>query len=618
MKHVRLLFLALLFPLCVFSQNSYKDYVSKGDIEVTKGKYEVAKQQFEAAMVLLKKKDAMLTSNEGISINKKAVRAERCIALMKEAESAFGRAEQEKTEDAYAAAKIAYQKIVKEQSTDAYSKGRIAYCDAQIAQLEQVKMEMRVWADMHRQGDPTKETYKQFLEKFPKGRYEKEALQKIGIIEEEEFWSATARINTKEAYLNYIKKSKLGNYKSEAEMAVNGIEDREAWQKALATNTIEAYNAYIDNKNPAKQYQRQAVAQRSKLQTVIDIKTRPAQTADAGEAAKIVNTLEEASKVAVLSEEEKEILKTYRQIDDYMNFSNKPTITAGLQYLSNYPNSEYVGWVSDKLSELYANDLSEVSTETDYKRALSYAQTDNAKKYVQKKISASKQAAKNAEKLAHKKAQAKEQAAIEAWKQNQKNAKIEQRELNSAVRRQNWSDRVQMGIGLEGEMNGGFVYGPKLEFKLGAATNVFNFAFGAKYLFWNPEYIFSESTQNIMMTQVPAYAYMKLNLFRTGQKSRFYIAGEGAYNFNLKAQYRDEYTDGYVVDNNMILKNNITATGRLGFCWPHGEFSFYYKHNISSPFDLSYMSNSYSNLSVDKRITSSFNIGISYTCYIIF
>ena len=621
MRKYLFLILAIVFPLYVLAQsNGYKDYVTKGDNAVANGQYEDAKKQYEAAKVLLKKTDPNLTTNEGMTVTKKANKAVRCIDMMKKAEALFSQAEIEKTEESYERAKQSYQAIVNEQTSDKHSRNRIAYCNAQMAQIAQSILEAKTWTDIHKNGEPTKETYKQYIANFPDGMHIKEAQRKIAMYEDEEFWAATKKRNNKESYSNYIAKSKLGSYKSEAEMEIYRIDDKDAWQNALATNTIEAYNTYIKNEeNPAKQYQREAIAQRSKLQTLIDIETRPTKTVNMEEAASVVKTLEEAAKVVDLSAEEKNILAQYKHIDDYVNFTTKPSISAGLHFLGTYPNSEYEAEVSNKLSELYANNLSAYSTDTDYTRALSYARTDEVKKYVQKKISASKQAAKNALKVAQKREKAVEQASQNAWKQQQKSVKAEQREMSSLARRQNWSDRFQLGIGLEGEMIiGAMAWGPKLEFKLGAATNVFNFAVGAKYLFCNPDWLYETEPQNITMTQVPTYAYMKLNLFKTGSDSRFFIAGEGAYNFNLKASYRTPETDGYYTDNLMLYKNNITATGRLGFCWPHGEFSLYYKHNITSPFDQSYITNYHPELVIDKQTTSPFTIGISYTCYIIF
>lgn len=577
-KFLIILLLGLVFnPLSGFSQN-YKD---RGDSAFNSGKYTEAINQYNAALAYLKSKKVAITDKGYTEIERQLVRAQKCAPLMTEAERLFSTAQ---TADGYTAAKKVYQSILKINVNDHYSRGKINLCNQKIEQIAMRKADNEMWAKMS-QGEPSKAMYQQYLSEFPDGVHAKDAKLAIQEFEDKDLWLAARRTNTKQAYKDYLAKRSAPTYDSEAQMAIFKIEDDELWASILAEDTETAYNRYVsDTSNPAKGHQEEAVAKLLVIKAKkMDESISTANGSKRSGAKDIVETLEKASKTITLSEEDSEMLKYYKSINDYNNFYKLPTISSGLMYLKTYPDSEYADWVSNKVSELYANNLSATSTENDYQLARRYARSASAQKYVDSRFKALKKGVK------------------------------------ASQRREAWSDRAQLGVGLDVEMLNSLAMGPRMEFKLGAADNRFNFSVGAKALWWNPEYLNSSDIQSIPFIQVPLYATIKLNLFRTGAKSHFYIGGEGAYNLNLGAKIGDA-TSGYISDDELVNRTNLSASARIGFCWRHGDFSLYYRHDLAPVYNQEYIYRQYNECytNIEKVLNERFRLGFSYTFYFIF
>lgn len=576
-KFLIILLLGLLLnPLSGFSQN-YKD---RGDAAYNSGKYSDAIKQYTAALAYLKSQKVSSSDRTYSEIEKLVARAERCVPLMEQAETLFANAN---SSDDYSNAKKAYQNILQINVNDGYSKGKISECDQKIRQIEMHQADEATWASIIN-GNSNKAVYQQYLDSFPDGAHVKEAKNAILEFEDKELWALTKKENTKEAYEKYLANKSTSLYESEAKMAIYTIEDEALWVSILKEDTEEAYNKYVeDDSNPAKNHMKEALTKLSVIKTAKMAEAISTAAESREKASEIVEVLETASKTIVLSEKDTEMLKHYKSISDHVAFCNNPTIEDGLMYLETYPDSEYANWVSDKLSELYANNLSVNSTENDYQLARSYARSETAKKYVETRITTIKRKAK------------------------------------ASKRSGAWDDRAQLGIGVDAEMLNSLALGPKMEFKLGAADNIFNFSVGAKALWWKPEWLTGTEIQHITFMQVPIYAAAKLNLFRTGDDSHFYIGGEWAYNLNFGSKISDSYDD-YMKDKELVNSSNMSASARIGFCWEHSDLSFYYRHDLSPVYNQEYIYQQYNDCYTDfeKVLNERFRIGISYTCYIIF
>lgn len=565
----------ILNPILAFSQ----DYETRGNDYYNSGKYSDAVNQYKAALAYLKSRKISTSDRKYSEIERQLARAEKCVPLMSVAENLFNKAES--SED-YTAARNAYQRILEINMSDSYSKNQINMCDTQIMQITMRKADNEMWAKIT-QGNPGKAQYQQYITEFPNGLHANDAKFALQEIEDGELWTLAKNVNTKEAYESYLANELTSIHNSEAQMAIYKIEDDAMWAIVLQADTEEEYNKYVaDASNPAKSHQAEAVAKLSVIKTkkiIESISTSEESKAKAGD---IVKTLETASKTITLSEEDAKLLTYYKSINDYEAFYKSPNLADGLKYLKTYPDSEYAEWVSNKVSEFYANNLDAESTENDYQLARSYARSIVAQKYVDNKISSAK-----------------------------KSAKLIQR-------RGAWSDRFQLGIGVDAEMLNNIALGPRLEFKIGAGDDFFNFSLGAKALWWKPEWLNAE-IQHINFIQVPIYAAAKMNLFRIGRKTRFYIGGEGAYNLNMDSKIYVGSGD-YEKDLSLVNKYNMSATARIGFCSKHGDFSIYYRHDLSPAYNQQYIYEMYNSCynEFEKILNERFRIGVSYTCYIIF
>lgn len=575
MRKIYILILAVLLPFLCFSQ----DYATKGDQYANSGKYADAERQYNAALAYLKSQGVAETAKSYSEIQRKLVRAQKCKPLIAQAEHLFSNAQ---SAESYTVAKKVYQSILSLNMSDSFSKQRVSQCDARIRQISMHKLDNELWAKLN-QNTPGKALYQQYLAEFPDGAHAQEAKSALLEIEDKELWEAALKLNTRKAFENYLANENTSLFESEAQMAIYKIDDEQAWAEAVELDTEESYSRYIeDSSNPAKSYQEAATAKLSVIKTMKMAASIESSTASQkAQADAIVTTLANASKTIELSEEESKMLSFYKSIRDFEAFSSNPSISEGLVFLRMYKDSENADWVSNKVSELYADQLNRESTATDYERALFFARSDSARQYVTRKINAAKSAAKKYK------------------------------------RHINWSDRAQLGIGLEGEMLKNAVVGGNVEFKLGASYDRFNFSVGAKALWWKPDWLVGTDVYSISFIQAPLYATAKLNLFEAGS-SNFYIAGEGAYNMNFGAKIYDGYGNN-LADKNLVNKSSLSVSARIGFCWEHCDLGFFYRHDLQPVYNQQYIYQQYNDCYNEfvKVLNERFRFGVSLTCYII-
>lgn len=96
----------------------------------------------------------------------------------------------------------------------------------------------------------TEESYKRYLDLYPRGAYKKVAKGRINEIqqerlqlEDEHLWETAAIANTVTAYNEYIKVSPLNTHRNDAQNRIEAIK----WAEASKNNTIEAYRSYLAN-----------------------------------------------------------------------------------------------------------------------------------------------------------------------------------------------------------------------------------------------------------------------------------------------------------------------------------------------------------------------------------
>lgn len=575
MRKIYILIFAVLMPILCFSQ----DYATKGDQYANSGKYADAERQYNAALAYLKSQGIPETAKSYGEIQRKLVRVQKCKPLIEQAEHLFSNAQ---SIENYTNAKKVYQSILSLNMSDSFSKQRVNLCDARIHQISMQKLDNELWSELMR-STPGKAQYQQYLAEFPDGAYAQEARAALLEIEDNELWNTALKLNTRKAFENYLANENTSLFESEAQMAIYRIDDEQAWAETVEMDTEEAYNRYIeDSSNPAKNYQAAATARLSVIKTMkIAASIESSSESQKAQAEAIVTTLANASKTVELSEEESKMLSFYKSIKDFEAFSNNPTIPEGLVFLQMYKDSENADWVSNKVSELYADQLNRESTAIDYERALSFARSVSASQYVTRKINAAKNAAKKYK------------------------------------RHINWSDRTQLGIGLEGQTMNNAVAGGSVEFKLGASYERFNFSVGTKALWWKPDWLVGTDVYSISFVQIPLYATAKLNLLEL-EYSNFYISGEGAYNMNFGAKIYDGYGNKFA-DKNLVNKSYLSVSARIGFCWENCDLGFFYRHDLQPAYNQQYIYQQYNDCYYDFEnvLNERFRFGLSLTYYII-
>ena len=591
--------LLVLFPLMMWGQ----DYESKGDSAYKAGDYEEAEVQYNAALALLKAQKVDENSPEYLLLERKLTRARTCLPLMQEARMLMAAAKANPTEEAFGKAKKAYQAILLKNSEDRSARQQILACDAGINTLLRNREDEALWAKV--QEMMSKSAYETYLAEFPDGLHSSEAKSSLMKIEDDQLWFHARSENTVDAYNRYIAQSKTSDHLSEARYAICVIHDDQVWETLKDGQDEQGLKAYIsDTSNVCKQYLDKANA----YLTVI--RTKRYAMADDADARQIVADLSKAQESVVFDAETKRILEEKKAVVDYEDFVENPTIEAGERYLERYPASVsiYRDRVSDKVAQLYADSFTMTSTSADRDRAKGYAVSRNVRDYVEDRFDSIS------------------------------------KKRRATKRRNAWDERFQIGIGVDGEFIRNFAWGPRLEFKIGSADDVFNFSFGAKYYMWNQGQPDNEDGKDtyrpkLGVDQIPLFAVIKFNLADLGSSNvcKLYLAAEGSYNINFNSRFKAPDLSGYwastedtgyypglwkgenVADPAIVFKNNITAGARIGFNWRKFDLGIYGKYDVTPMFDTEYLSTApgYAWDVISPAANARFRFGVSLIYYMI-
>ena len=223
MKKVLFLLVILSFCFAVYSQN----VVQQAEQAFVEGKYSDATQLYEIAASTMFSNDV-----ERKKLYDSANKCRDLAAIQIKAENAY------KSKN-YKSAMTFYNQIVELNPKDQLAKTRKNECAYAIKNAEEIAA-WKIVTDCQNFADKVTNA-REYLNKYPTGRYEKDATE---LIEEEELWQNAIMAKTYDAYINYIDNSKLNIYFDEAKIALDKIDD-DLWASAKKKNTKGAYLEYI-------------------------------------------------------------------------------------------------------------------------------------------------------------------------------------------------------------------------------------------------------------------------------------------------------------------------------------------------------------------------------------
>ena len=381
MKRFAVLCVLMTFALCAWGQ----DYLSRGKSYYANGNYSDAISQFEAQLAYLDTRNISKNSDEYIAVEKLLAKAKTCLPLSRKAKTAFTDAEKAGTEEAYNAAIDAYDKLLKQNSSDrnalamkkkcqtaittiAYEReaatawaqvdlGEISSIEAFIAKypdsqhVAEAKQQITDINDNIVWGNATsKEDYQKYLVDYPKGLHKEDAEKYIEHWDETVLWKNYSSQNTQAAYNEYLAKYPNGLFVNDARQGIKNIQDDEAWATAVATNTLKSYQTYSYS-FPSGRHKDEAQKKKAEFEA-LQKKERDAANA----------------------------------------FAKAPSLNGLRNFENTYPNSEFKSTVYDTYASFLCDQININSCKkSDFKEAMSYAQTQNTKN----KINAKEQEWKN-------------------------------------------------------------------------------------------------------------------------------------------------------------------------------------------------------------------------------
>lgn len=440
----------------------------------------------------------------------------------------------------------------------------------------------------------TLKAYQDFLKLYPKGEYADDIR---GRLADHTLWYKAKSEDTIEAYEKYLNDSEYCFF---ADAAVKAMQNRIAvdrWWQLSGSTSISAMEGYIrmfpdspyiaDAKKRAHELKAEDYFGRKQLD-------------------KAYNEFVALGGRKELSAAQKQMFDECQEYVDFKKLSPYSSKEELQEYLDTYRTGAYRTEVSNYMARHMARNFTGYTDKATHKRALSYAKDSMTAAYVNSQ-----------------------------YKTAKKNGKSQR--LKAA-----WDDRWQLGIGVDAEYWNTMVWGPRLELKIGSNDDIFNFSVGGKFYMWSflddKEVARDVYNAKFSVYQAPVYASFKFNVANCGS-SKFYLAAEGACNFNVKAKYLapnmsvqyDEYGNQIeyaspwqgekIEDINLVNKYNFTAGLRLGFSWRTVDFGIYAKYDITPMLNKEYISTAYPDAipSWNKYMNNTqFRVGADLIYYIIF
>lgn len=256
------------------------------------------------------------------------------------------------------------------------------------------------------------------------------------------------------------------------------------------------------------------------------------------------------------------------------------SLSACMNFLNEYKDSEYSDKVSDLISLYYLSILSPSSPDFCFETALNYAKSED----VIGKVTQKRRELKNMSKKSR--------------------------------RRHIWAGRFLIGFGAEYGMWRSSVVGGKMEARIGRIDDLLNVAAGTGVLFWNADWSRGRRYAYMRFCQYPFYVSAKLNTFRF-KSSRLYFGVEAAYNLP-DSFYEYVRTDRY---HKLILSditvNYFTLTGKIGLYLPSVDINLFVAYDTKSPFDRQLLleSSPEEYYAMGPAVDDKFRIGLNIMIY---
>lgn len=232
MKRLILIFAAFFTVVSLNAQSA----VQQADAAFSAGNYADAAQLYELAATTVAGNEA-----ERQKLYDKANRCRQVASIKSKADRLY-------REGDYKAAVEVYESVLKYNSRDQRAKSRIAEYEMIVLAAENAAADSAAWNNVvSRQYFLEKAVAaEEYLAAYPRGRHAEEAALYVA---EKNLWNEAAKFNTYESYEHYKQMSALRYYIAEADRRIKSIE-AEAWAEARKKNTVAAFQKYIaDNKD---------------------------------------------------------------------------------------------------------------------------------------------------------------------------------------------------------------------------------------------------------------------------------------------------------------------------------------------------------------------------------
>lgn len=205
-------------------------------------------------------------------------------------------------------------------------------------------------------------SFQSFISQHPNSHYVNDAKKHIHEIE---LWDYARNLNTKESFLNYLQESTVKKNKSDAEDYIQRIDSENDWLKCKDSNDLNELETYI-HKYPNS-------AHKLFAQYKINLISGE-QNYNYGNYSMAFQLLSKANNYQQLNGFHLQHLNKACEETEYVSLSNSNDVGALKNYLAKSSSyNEHFEIVSNRVAIILANNLTDKSTDYNYKEALSFA-----------------------------------------------------------------------------------------------------------------------------------------------------------------------------------------------------------------------------------------------------